>query len=99
MRRGSAKSTRQPDASYFDKQYQFCDVAIIGAGPAGLSAALAAAEAGANVVVVDEAAELGGSLNYARFQRERIEVESLRDGLLDDIRKNSRVSSTDGSQL
>lgn len=39
-----------------------CDLAIIGAGPAGLSAAVAAAEAGARVVVVDENARPGGRL-------------------------------------
>ena len=36
------------------------DVAIIGAGPAGLSAALAAKGAGANVTVIDEYPQPGG---------------------------------------
>lgn len=36
------------------------DVAVIGAGPAGMAAALAAAEAGARVVVVDEYRRMGG---------------------------------------
>ena len=48
-----------------DKQYKFADVAVIGGGPAGLSAALAAAEAGEKVILVDENPVLGGSLNYA----------------------------------
>lgn len=37
-----------------------CDIAIVGAGPAGLSAALRAADAGANVVIVDEYSKPGG---------------------------------------
>ena len=37
-----------------------CDVAIVGAGPAGLNAALAATEFGAAVVVLDEYPEPGG---------------------------------------
>ncbi|HEY5597381.1 MAG TPA: FAD-dependent oxidoreductase, partial [Kiloniellales bacterium] len=52
---------------YFDKAYGFCDVAVIGGGPAGLSAALAAAQSGAEVLLVEEFPVLGGALNYARF--------------------------------
>lgn len=48
------------------KCYDFCDVLVIGAGPSGLAAALAAAEAGADVVVVDENALAGGSGAYQR---------------------------------
>ncbi len=48
------------------KGYDFCDVLVIGAGAAGLAAALAAAEAGAQVVVVDENARAGGSAAYQR---------------------------------
>ncbi len=46
------------------KRYDFCDLLVIGAGPSGLSAALAAAEAGADVVIVDENAKAGGSGGY-----------------------------------
>ncbi len=48
------------------KQYGFCDVLVIGAGPSGLSAALAAAAQGADVVIVDENARAGGSGGYVR---------------------------------
>ena len=34
-----------------------CDVLVVGAGPAGLAAALAAAEAGKRVILVDEQTE------------------------------------------
>jgi sarcosine oxidase subunit alpha len=43
------------------KIYGFCDVLVIGGGPSGLSAALAAASAGARVTLVEESARLGGS--------------------------------------
>ena len=48
------------------KRYNFCDVLIIGAGPSGLSAAIAAADADAKVVLVDENSHPGGSLTYQR---------------------------------
>lgn len=48
------------------KRYDFCDVLVIGAGPSGLAAALAAAERGASVLLADENAAPGGSGLYAR---------------------------------
>src|SRR4051812_21746384 len=48
----------------FDKRHLHCDVLVVGAGPAGLGAAIAAAEAGADVVLCDENPEIGGSLTY-----------------------------------
>jgi len=60
------------------KRYDFCDVLVIGAGPAGLSAALACADAGARVCVVDENARIGGSLTYQRGGSDRA-LELLRD--------------------
>ena len=48
------------------KRYDFCDVLVIGAGPSGLAAALAAADRGASVLLVEKNAILGGSGTYAR---------------------------------
>lgn len=50
-----------------DKQFLFCDVAVVGAGPAGLAAALEAARSGAEVLLIEDNTYLGGSLAYRRF--------------------------------
>ena len=51
-----------PDADRYDKMNAHCDVLVVGGGPAGLAAALAAGRSGARVLLVDEQNELGGSL-------------------------------------
>lgn len=58
-------TTDTPD-TYFDKKYEFADVLVVGGGPAGMSAALGAAEAGAEVLLLDENPHLGGHLAYER---------------------------------
>ena len=48
------------------KRYDFCDVLVVGAGPSGLAAALAAASRGASVLLAEENPTVGGSGLYAR---------------------------------
>ena len=59
---GLGRAPTAPDASRYAQRYAHCDVLVIGAGPAGLSAASAAAECGARVILCDEQFEFGGSL-------------------------------------
>ncbi|MFK7869373.1 MAG: sarcosine oxidase subunit alpha family protein [Roseobacter sp.] len=51
------------DADVYDKGFLHCDLLIIGAGPAGLMAALTAGRAGADVILADEDFRMGGRLN------------------------------------
>lgn len=56
----------RPDTSRYDHWHEHCDVLVIGAGPAGLAAALAAGRTGARVILVDEQPEPGGDLLGSR---------------------------------
>ncbi len=51
-----------PDPDTYDRMHWHCDVLVVGAGPAGLSAALEAGRQGVRTVLVEEASEAGGSL-------------------------------------
>ena len=59
---GLGRAPKQGDPDRYAQCYAHCDVLVIGAGPAGLAATLAAAECGAHVMLCDEQAEPGGSL-------------------------------------
>ena len=50
------------DANKYFHHNRHCDVLIVGAGPAGLAAALCSANSGARVLLVGQDHELGGSL-------------------------------------
>ena len=77
------------------KRYDFCDVLVIGAGPSGLSAALACADAGARVCVVDENARIGGSLTYQRAGGD-LTLESLRS-LDERVNRHPNISVRPGT--
>jgi sarcosine oxidase, subunit alpha len=59
---GLGESPSQADPDRYDKRFAFCDVLVVGAGLAGLSAALAAGASGARVIIADEQGEMGGWL-------------------------------------
>jgi sarcosine oxidase subunit alpha len=59
---GLGKAPEAEDAQQYHKRNLHCEVLIVGAGPAGLAAALAAGRSGLRVVLMDEQEELGGSL-------------------------------------
>ncbi|MDF0505954.1 FAD-dependent oxidoreductase, partial [Burkholderia cenocepacia] len=58
-RHASARDARQGEARMTRRQ---CDLLIVGAGPAGMAAAIAARTAGLSVVVADEGRAPGGQI-------------------------------------
>ena len=73
---GKLNTNTTLDRSY-DKQYLHADIIVVGAGPAGLSAAIAAGKTGARVLLLDEGSHVGG---HQRF-RQNDESAALRDQL------------------
>ena len=95
-RAGLGKVNTAAHHGHFDKEYLFADVVVIGGGPAGLAAALQAADTGAEVIVIDDGAQLGGSLTYARFDSNGRSGRALADDAAQAVaaRANIRVLSS-----
>ncbi len=76
---GLGSPPTEPDPDRYVRYFDHCDVLIVGAGPAGLAAALAAGAGGADVVICDENAAPGGSLLAETHAR--IDGKSAREWL------------------
>ena len=59
---GLGRAGIEADPDRYEKTWAHCDLLVIGAGPAGLAAAVTAARAGARVILADENPEPGGWL-------------------------------------
>ncbi len=59
---GLGRAPVLPDPDRYEHRHAHCDVLVVGGGPAGLMAGLAAARSGARVILADEQPALGGAL-------------------------------------
>ena len=67
---GLGRLSGKPDPDSYDHGYLHCDLLIIGAGPAGLTAAIAAGRAGLRVILADEDFQMGGRLHAETYEVE-----------------------------
>ncbi len=59
---GLGVASRAPDPDHYESCEAFCDLLVIGSGPAGLEAARVAAAAGLDVILAERDFRLGGAL-------------------------------------
>ena len=60
---GLGRAATLPDPDRYEHAHLHCDVLVVGGGPAGMAAALAAGRSGARVLLAEEMPWLGGSLS------------------------------------
>jgi heterotetrameric sarcosine oxidase alpha subunit len=78
---GLGRSTTDSDPARYEVHHRFTDVLVVGAGPAGLAAALTAARSDARVVLADQDMEPGGSL----LADANIDTSAWRDAVLGEL--------------
>ncbi len=76
------------------KYHEHCDLLIVGAGTAGLSAALHAAKCGIGITLVDENRQAGGSLTYDCAGDQ--ESKTVLRNLLDEIKHHPNITLLTG---
>jgi sarcosine oxidase subunit alpha len=89
---GLGEAPRLPDPDRYAQQHAHCEVLVVGAGPAGLAAALAASRGGARVILCDERPRFGGSL--LSDDRSRIDGLAAADWVeaaIAELQRNPRV--------
>ncbi|GAB4352418.1 MAG: sarcosine oxidase subunit alpha [Kiloniellaceae bacterium] len=69
---GLGAGTTLPDPDRYEEMNAFCDVLVVGAGPAGLMAAQTAAESGARVILADEQSALARDMPAALAALENV---------------------------
>ena len=69
------------------------DVVVVGAGPAGIAAALAAADAGAEVLLIDTARAVGGQFNRQPAEELRVRPGQLQHGWKAFVAKRDRLAA------
>jgi sarcosine oxidase subunit alpha len=65
---GLGRAPALPDSSRYDKRHIHCDVLVVGGGPAGLAAALAAGRSGARVILAESEPVFGGALRRRAYR-------------------------------
>ena len=88
---GLGKSATVPDPDTYSKLYQFCEVLVVGAGPAGISAALSASKSGARIILMDETASPGGRLCFDNQQIDNAAASKWIDSSLKQLRNMPNV--------
>jgi sarcosine oxidase subunit alpha len=88
---GLGRATHAPDPDSYEKGTRHCDLLVVGAGPSGLIAALAAARAGLRVLLADDQPEPGGRLLSRRAPLGDDDPLVWRDRVLAELREAANV--------
>lgn len=89
---GMGKAGHEADPDRYEHAHGYCDVLVVGSGPAGLAAARQAANAGASVFLCEEQPYFGGSLLGDFSSIKGVSTTEWTTNQVDDLKDISRVT-------
>ncbi|GCE88917.1 putative NAD/FAD-dependent oxidoreductase [Komagataeibacter diospyri] len=88
---GLGRAADEADPDLYEKATTFCDVLVVGSGPAGLAAALAAGQSGARVVLCEQDSVTGGRLRAERNELDGVPGWQWARQAMDSLRQMPEV--------
>lgn len=89
---GLGRLSGKTDERAYARHFAQCDLLVVGAGPAGLMAALTAARSGAKVILADEDFRLGGSLLSQNIEIDDRPASQWAEHITDELASMSNVT-------
>ena len=88
---GLGRAPTEKDPDHYEHVNAFCDLLVIGSGPAGLSAAVTAGRAGARVILCDDDFRFGGRLLAERQEIDGMPAELWAKNAIDELDASPNV--------
>ena len=82
---GLGKAGTTPDPWRYERMNAFCDVLVVGSGPAGLMAARQAARAGRQVILAERDPRFGGTTKWSRERIDHRPAHEWAESMLDEL--------------
>jgi len=88
---GHGRASTKIGNKIYDRRYDYCDLLIIGSGPAGLNAALTAAESGVKVILLEQDSLLGGTTIWDQSKIDSTPAREWRQQTLERIKQQNNI--------
>ncbi|MFT5115186.1 MAG: heterotetrameric sarcosine oxidase alpha subunit [Parasphingorhabdus sp.] len=88
---GQGSASTRPDTKQYDRRRGYCDLLIIGSGPSGLAAAVAAADKDLAVILMEQDHLLGGSCTWEQTEIESLPARQWRQQALATIKQHPNI--------
>jgi heterotetrameric sarcosine oxidase alpha subunit len=88
---GLGRAGYEKDPARYERMNAFCEVLVVGSGPAGLMAAKAAAESGKRVILAELEPRLGGSANWSDEMIDGMRAADWAEAMASGLREYANV--------